>query len=111
MFRIGRVGAAGAGVDASHPLYQQLARQYHHLRDPLLDLKDDVDFDDAIRSLVQEQTTSCRLSTASTLVADEKGQRPSPPPPPTDRKVVAQKRWHLLKSILRRSRSKSRKGS
>ena len=46
--------------DASHPLYHQLARQYHYLRDPLLDLRDDVDFDDAIRRLVLEQTRSQR---------------------------------------------------
>lgn len=112
MFRIGSAGARGADVDVSHPLYQQLARQYHYLRDPLLDLKDDVDFDDAIRSLVLEQTTSRRMSTASTLVAKEEGQqRPAPSSPPTDRTIAAQKRWRLAKSILRRSRSKNRKGS
>lgn len=112
MFRIGSVGARGADVDASHPLYQQLARQYHYLRDPLLDLEDDVDFDDAIRSLALEQTTSRRMSTASTLVDKEKSQQWSAPPsPPTGRMVATQKRWRLAKSILRRSRSKNRKGS
>ena len=111
MFHIGTVGARGADVDASHPLYQKLARQYHYLRDPLLDLRDDVDFDDAIRGLVVEQTTVRRMSTASTLVDDEKGLRPSQPSLPMDRTAGSQKRWRLPKSILRRSRSKSLKFS
>ncbi|KAK6855403.1 hypothetical protein PG995_008935 [Apiospora arundinis] len=61
MFTIGNVeknrafNDLGVPVDPTNPLYKELVAKYHHMRDPLVPMADDVVFHDFIRSKIMEK--------------------------------------------------------